>query len=135
MIPVRVERSATSMLLANLPNAAPPRLQREFLPGHQQHRSQQYKQEAGEPVVTKPQRRGGLGRGLGALIPSAPPRPGSETSDRASETASVMSGDPENAEGRTAAPAAPAQPPSVGVKVVNRVPSLSSLSASSATDL
>jgi ParB family chromosome partitioning protein len=86
--------------------------------------------------VTKPQRRGGLGRGLGALIPSAPPRPGSsETSERAPEAASVMSGEPENAEGRTAAPAPPAQAPSVGVKVVNRVPSLSSLSASSATDL
>lgn len=46
-----------------------------------------------------------------------------------------MSGTQENAEGRTAAPVQPTQPPNVGVKVVNRVPSLSSLSASSVTDL
>ncbi|MDQ1745585.1 MAG: ParB family transcriptional regulator, chromosome partitioning protein [Pseudonocardiales bacterium] len=45
-----------------------------------------------------------------------------------------MSGDHQNGEGRTAAPAQGPQPSHSGVKVVNRVPSLSSLSASSATD-
>ncbi len=45
-----------------------------------------------------------------------------------------MSGDHQNSEGRTAAPAQGPQPSHSGVKVVNRVPSLSSLSASSATD-
>jgi ParB family chromosome partitioning protein len=83
--------------------------------------------------MTKSPRRGGLGRGLGALIPTAP----------------AQSADPDLSDHRypdesaavTERPDA-AQPAGVpgggsaggGVKVVNRVPSLSSLSASSATD-
>jgi ParB family chromosome partitioning protein len=45
-----------------------------------------------------------------------------------------MSGDGEDGRGTTAATGQPAMPSGAGVKVVNRVPSLSSLSASSATD-
>jgi len=45
-----------------------------------------------------------------------------------------MSGDHENADGRTATPQTPAPASHAAVKVVNRVPSLSSLSGSTATD-
>ncbi|MDQ1739131.1 MAG: ParB family transcriptional regulator, chromosome partitioning protein [Pseudonocardiales bacterium] len=83
--------------------------------------------------MTKPQRRGGLGRGLGALIPTAPPR--TAHGDSSPEpTDAVMSGDDHDADGMTATqPQAPSLPGN-GVKTVNRVPSLSALSASSATD-
>ena len=83
--------------------------------------------------MTKPSRRGGLGRGLGALIPTAPPRPAdSESGD--GQPSIVMSGDHQNGEGE-ATTAPPRSTPAVaGVKVVNRVPSLSALTASAATD-
>jgi ParB family chromosome partitioning protein len=82
--------------------------------------------------VTKPQRRGGLGRGLGALIPTASPRPADgEPGQHPAD--SVMSGDARIA-GGIATGSQPTTSAGSGIKVVNRVPSLSSLSASSATD-
>jgi ParB family chromosome partitioning protein len=88
--------------------------------------------------MTKPQRRGGLGRGLGALIPTAPAQPAEiEAPDyRYPEDPSPVAADHQDAEvtARPANPAAPGSAAGGGVKVVNRVPSLSSLSASSATD-
>ncbi len=97
--------------------------------------------------MTKPQRRGGLGRGLGALIPSAAQPAEDPNGDPSSNgdhpehgghdhpdgTAPVMSGAQPDAEG-IPTPGRAANPGSGGVKIVNRVPSLSSLSASSATD-
>lgn len=83
--------------------------------------------------MTKSQRRGGLGRGLGALIPTAPAhpadpeRPDYRYSDESDSGAAAEQQDAE-------ASAQPANPAGAGVKVVNRVPSLASLSASSATD-
>ena len=78
--------------------------------------------------MSKPPRRGGLGRGLGALIPTAPARPVDSDSEQPS---AVMSGDRQNGEGATATAAPPAV---TTVKVVNRVPSLAALTTSSATD-
>lgn len=80
--------------------------------------------------MSKSPRRGGLGRGLGALIPTAPAQPADpDLSDHRY---------PDESEPGTAAErqdaAQPANLAGGGVKVVNRVPSLSSLSASSATD-
>jgi ParB family chromosome partitioning protein len=85
------------------------------------------------------QRRGGLGRGLGALIPTSPAPIGPDGGDLALEEAvpvPVMS--TANRPSGTA-PAAGAPNGSVSgmgpvVKVTNRVPSLASLSASSASD-
>ena len=82
--------------------------------------------------MTKPPRRGGLGRGLGALIPTAHPRPADEESEQ-DASAPVMSGEQPDGERISTTPPRPAT--ATGVKVVNRVPSVSALSASSATDL
>jgi ParB family chromosome partitioning protein len=89
-------------------------------------------------VTTKP-RRGGLGRGLGALIPTAHTADSVETSADSpadNDAVSVMSTATQNgnrAPAGTASSAAPSQPAS-NVKVVNRVPSVASIAASSATD-
>jgi len=69
--------------------------------------------------MTKTPRRGGLGRGLGALIPTAPAGPADAESDRA---------------GTGAEPASRPNGGSAGVKVVNRVPSIAAIASSSATD-
>ncbi len=92
--------------------------------------------------MTKPQRRGGLGRGLGALIPTAPAHPAERPDYRYPDDSepgpTVEPQEPEPpaaAESRDAESSSqPASPGGGGVKVVNRVPSLASLSASSATD-
>jgi ParB family chromosome partitioning protein len=68
--------------------------------------------------MTKAPRRGGLGRGLGALIPTAPATPADSESDRAGTDAEPAS------RGNGAAT----------VKVVNRVPSIAAIASSSATD-
>lgn len=92
--------------------------------------------------MTKNPRRGGLGRGLGALIPTAPPQTDSGL-DREQESVivrpdsgPVMSTSSQNHEGTTAGGPLPQATPTSGgaIKVINRVPSLSSLSTSSATD-
>jgi ParB family transcriptional regulator, chromosome partitioning protein len=83
--------------------------------------------------VTKPQRRGGLGRGLGALIPTAAPR-ATDAETRENEPDSAASG-AQHAEERVVTGGSHPIPSAGSVmKVVNRVPSLSSLSAPSATD-
>jgi ParB family chromosome partitioning protein len=69
--------------------------------------------------MTKTPRRGGLGRGLGALIPTAPAGPADTDSDHA---------------GTGAEPASRGNGGSAGVKVVNRVPSIAAIASSSATD-
>jgi ParB family chromosome partitioning protein len=78
--------------------------------------------------MTKAPRRGGLGRGLGALIPTGP--------TPSSEPGSVMSSEDDNAQ--TGAAEKGSAPSGSGsgatVKVVNRVPSIASIAASSATD-
>ena len=92
--------------------------------------------------MTKPQRRGGLGRGLGALIPTAPQPADPDASEHklpaGAERAGTERAGSEQADsgGEQAAEGAAqaANPAGGGVKVVNRVPSLSSLSGSSATD-
>ncbi|MBV9822173.1 MAG: ParB/RepB/Spo0J family partition protein [Actinobacteria bacterium] len=85
--------------------------------------------------MTKPPRRGGLGRGLGALIPTAAPQqPDVAPHDGSVDDGSVMSGDPENSEGGTAAFQQPGMAAVGTGKGANRVPSLSSLTASAATD-
>jgi ParB family chromosome partitioning protein len=89
------------------------------------------------------QRRGGLGRGLGALIPTAPPADEVESevpsevrtavNPEATPVMSATSADPgmaPSAPGSTLATPAPGG----SVKVVNRVPSVASIAASSATD-
>lgn len=78
--------------------------------------------------MNKTPRRGGLGRGLGALIPTAPP---ADEGDR-----SVMSTDEENRDGGPAKKGSTSAASSSGggIKVVNRVPSVAAIAASSATD-
>jgi ParB family chromosome partitioning protein len=92
------------------------------------------------------QRRGGLGRGLGALIPtSASPDSNPPEVDAAvqgdeaassPDSAAVMSSSASAAEGTPAerGSSSSATPSGANVKVVNRVPSVATLSASSATD-
>jgi ParB family chromosome partitioning protein len=89
--------------------------------------------------MSKTQRRGGLGRGLGALIPTAPPAEEeveATSTDSAPEPITVMSGTSSVGGPTGGAPgSATATPvPGATVKVVNRVPSLASIAASSATD-
>ncbi|MGX7682081.1 ParB/RepB/Spo0J family partition protein [Jatrophihabitans sp. DSM 45814] len=93
--------------------------------------------------MTGKQRRGGLGRGLGALIPTGPAPvedgEGTEVADANGSTPgspSVMSSHSQPVEGTPAEKgASPATAPSgAGVKIVNRVPSVASIAASSATD-
>src|SRR6267154_1444178 len=89
--------------------------------------------------MSKTQRRGGLGRGLGALIPTAPPAEEeveATSTDSAPEPIAVMSGTSSVGGPTGGAPgSATATPvPGATVKVVNRVPSLASIAASSATD-
>jgi ParB family chromosome partitioning protein len=85
------------------------------------------------------QRRGGLGRGLGALIPTsatvAEVEDDDEPGDR-SDSSSVMSTGELSQQGTPAEKgSSPARTTSDGgVKIVNRVPSLASIAASSATD-
>ncbi|HEX2902859.1 MAG TPA: ParB/RepB/Spo0J family partition protein [Jatrophihabitans sp.] len=78
--------------------------------------------------MSKTPRRGGLGRGLGALIPTAP----SEQSDNAR----LMSTEASGAEGAGAGKGSPAAAAgsAASVKVVNRVPSVAAIASSSATD-
>jgi ParB family chromosome partitioning protein len=89
--------------------------------------------------VSKP-RRGGLGRGLGALIPSGPaasPEPASATPDLDGQRGSVvMSTSVDEAKGTGAQPGSDVAAGKSGpsIKVTNRVPSLAAISASSATD-
>jgi ParB family chromosome partitioning protein len=77
--------------------------------------------------MSKAPRRGGLGRGLGALIPTTPP---------AADDSSVMSGEVNEADtpGAEKGSSAGAAASGGAVKVVNRVPSVASIAASSATD-
>lgn len=104
--------------------------------------AKQDERETGDAGVTKNPRRGGLGRGLGALIPTAPPQLASEprqdyqVPETAPEIGSVMSTARHDADGATATEPLhrPANHTGSGIKVVNRVPALSSLSASSASD-
>jgi len=89
--------------------------------------------------MSKTQRRGGLGRGLGALIPTAPPAEEeveATSTDSAPEPIAVMSGtSPVGGPTGGAPGSATATPvPGATVKVVNRVPSVASIAASSATD-
>jgi ParB family chromosome partitioning protein len=89
--------------------------------------------------MSKTQRRGGLGRGLGALIPTAPPAEeevAAASTDSAPEPIAVMSGTSSVGGPTGGAPgSATATPvPGATVKVVNRVPSVASIAASSATD-
>ena len=89
--------------------------------------------------MSKTQRRGGLGRGLGALIPTAPPAEEeveAASTDAAPEPTAVMSGTaPETGPtGGTPQSATPTPAPGATLKVVNRVPSVASIAASSATD-
>jgi len=91
-------------------------------------------------------RRGGLGRGLGALIPTAPPiedeQAGSDEgtdSDASAKDAldtSVMSGASikPRPEGVNPPPSSAASTSAAAAKTANRVPSLASITASSATD-
>ena len=78
--------------------------------------------------MSKTPRRGGLGRGLGALIPTAPP---ASTGDEA-----VMSSDGSEVNTATAEKGSSAAATGSGsnVKVINRVPSVASIASSSATD-
>jgi ParB family chromosome partitioning protein len=89
------------------------------------------------------QRRGGLGRGLGALIPTAPPAdevesevPSEAPATVTLEATPVMSATSADGGMAPSAPGSiPATPaPGGSVKVVNRVPSVASMAASSATD-
>jgi ParB family chromosome partitioning protein len=89
--------------------------------------------------MSKTQRRGGLGRGLGALIPTAPPAEEeveATSTDSAPEPIAVMSGTSSvgGPTGGTPGSATATPVPGAAVKVVNRVPSLASIAASSATD-
>jgi ParB family transcriptional regulator, chromosome partitioning protein len=89
--------------------------------------------------MSKTQRRGGLGRGLGALIPTAPPAEEeveATSTDSAPEPIAVMSGTSSvgGPTGGTPGSATATPVPGATVKVVNRVPSLASIAASSATD-
>jgi ParB family chromosome partitioning protein len=89
--------------------------------------------------MSKTQRRGGLGRGLGALIPTAPPAEEeveATSTDSAPEPITVMSGTSSvgGPAGGTPGSATATPVPGATVKVVNRVPSLASIAASSATD-
>ncbi len=78
--------------------------------------------------MNKTPRRGGLGRGLGALIPTAPPAAESDRSVMSTEEESRDSGSAK----KGSAPAANTS--GGGIKVVNRVPSVAAIAASSATD-
>ena len=82
--------------------------------------------------MSKTPRRGGLGRGLGALIPTAP----ATTDPVGSADDPVMSTEAENRDGAPAGTtsARSAQQSGAGIKVVNRVPSIAAIAASSATD-
>ena len=85
--------------------------------------------------MTKPPRRGGLGRGLGALIPTGVPQQADDAAENeAAGGTTVMSGDPASGEEGTAASAQPAAASGSPGKGANRVPALSSLTASAATD-
>lgn len=81
--------------------------------------------------MSKTPRRGGLGRGLGALIPTAP-----ASGDQDAAADRVMSTDGAAADsgpaGKGSSPSAPVS--ATGIKVVNRVPSVAAIAASSATD-
>ncbi|MCW2542063.1 MAG: parB [Frankiales bacterium] len=85
-------------------------------------------------------RRGGLGRGLGALIPSSSSVPSETVStpsdSAAAEDADVMSTGIADAKGTGAQPVSDGTAGKSGpsIKVTNRVPSLAAISASSATD-
>ncbi len=84
--------------------------------------------------MTKPPRRGGLGRGLGALIPTAGSQQDTAPEDGAAEGVPVMSGGPALAEEGTAGPIQAGGTSGSTGRGANRVPSLSSLTASAATD-
>jgi len=71
--------------------------------------------------MSKTPRRGGLGRGLGALIPTAA-APESQSDEAASGDGESAGTDPAGTKG------------SATVKVVNRVPSIAAIASSSATD-
>jgi ParB family chromosome partitioning protein len=89
--------------------------------------------------VNSKQRRGGLGRGLGALIPTAPPpadddEAGSETAEaNGAEVMSTVNGSADGAPAEKGS-ASQARPSGATVTVVNRVPSVAAIAASSATD-
>ncbi|WP_347343515.1 ParB/RepB/Spo0J family partition protein [Jatrophihabitans telluris] len=94
-------------------------------------------------VVANKQRRGGLGRGLGALIPTAPPTPspsgpGVDGHSAANDSAAsrVMSTDGDSAQGAGAAEGSDSTSAGSGTDVrgSNRVPSIDAIITSSATD-
>jgi ParB family transcriptional regulator, chromosome partitioning protein len=78
--------------------------------------------------VSKTPRRGGLGRGLGALIPTAPVN--GDQSDRVMSTDGAAADSVPAGRGSSSA----AGTSGASVKVVNRVPSVAAIAASSATD-
>lgn len=92
--------------------------------------------------MSKTPRRGGLGRGLGALIPTAPPaaheaddRTGAEPAGGVDQGAVMSSDEPEakgTGAGKGSTRSATAAGP--GIKVINRVPSVAAIAAASATD-
>jgi ParB family chromosome partitioning protein len=89
--------------------------------------------------MTGKPRRGGLGRGLGALIPTAPPPEDDEAASvdgHNGGTRSVMSSSGRGAQVAAAGKGSDSAASGSGgsVKVANRVPSIASIAASSATD-
>lgn len=84
-------------------------------------------------------RRGGLGRGLGALIPTAPPphlAPAESEAEPEPNNTPVMSTEDVSTKEAPAQKGVDPAPrtPDTGAKVANRVPSLAAITASSATD-
>ena len=78
--------------------------------------------------MSKTPRRGGLGRGLGALIPTAPPATPEKPSVMSTETTSSEGAGAEKGSGSASGSSAGA------LKVANRVPSVAAIASSSATD-
>jgi len=104
--------------------------------------------------MSKTPRRGGLGRGLGALIPTAPPKdeaadqtlppkdeavdqtlpPKDEAADGRDQSVMSTDGSLANTAGAAEGSTKAAATSGSNVKVVNRVPSVASIASSSATD-
>ncbi|HEU5271781.1 MAG TPA: ParB/RepB/Spo0J family partition protein [Jatrophihabitans sp.] len=85
--------------------------------------------------MSKTPRRGGLGRGLGALIPTGPAteRPADPAAQNDNGSAVGSSADGSAATGQSGEPAG-GKGSGSAVKVVNRVPSVAAIASSSATD-
>ena len=85
--------------------------------------------------MSKTPRRGGLGRGLGALIPTAPaPDESTAPADGVPTPGSATTGSDATRGDSIGEAAAGSKAGSATVKVVNRVPSIASIASSSATD-